>query len=145
MNNFYLNIMYIIMILIMVLLLIVIIRRCCAISSNNYEQDQYLLTVSNQNHAQTQQVFTVRFPIQTDYLDLMKSRINQAKTIQISNSSTNVNLNDECCICMEYVNNVKLKPCKHKFCGKCILKCINNRDTLCPCCRIPYYDLNIII
>jgi hypothetical protein len=56
-------------------------------------------------------------------------------TIQIYDEMPPNDAPNECPICLETECNAKLN-CQHSFCGKCIIRNIN-QSTLCPMCRIP--------
>lgn len=45
-------------------------------------------------------------------------------------------MENECCICLEKINNTTLLQCKHKFHKKCIEKWLQKNNN-CPLCRAP--------
>lgn len=53
----------------------------------------------------------------------------------INTKNDNLIDNDLCCICLNIkINKVKINPCKHSFCNKCIKKWKKIKK-LCPICR----------
>lgn len=48
---------------------------------------------------------------------------------------------DECPICYELKPQASLNPCNHKFCAKCLMKCLKWGQT-CPICRQNFHNVH---
>lgn len=45
------------------------------------------------------------------------------------------NIDDECTICLEVMQDILQTPCNHAFCGECISAVANSDNPVCPLCR----------
>ena len=45
-----------------------------------------------------------------------------------------IDLNIECPVCLEEINNSRILPCGHSFCTNCINKLFKNTVVTCPLC-----------
>lgn len=74
-------------------------------------------------------------PVRNVSLPIPMMLINSMNNINSMNSM-NINLNEECCICLD-INNIQswsILPCGHKFHSSCVSTWLHNHQT-CPVCR----------